>query len=108
MATLIGQLQREADDFCGHRGLQAGSDDQCFIMTLPSKLRAFYDNIVPGASDLAGKNVMRVNRLSGAAVSNMVDAYSKMNKFLTRFLEHVRNDWFLNYIKRRIKVCFRR
>ena len=28
MATLIGQLQREADDFCGHRGLQPESDDQ--------------------------------------------------------------------------------
>ena len=71
MATLIEHLQREADDFCGHRGLQAGSDEQTFFMTLPAKLRNYYDKIVDGHN---------------------VQNYSKMNKFLTRFLEHALKD----------------
>lgn len=91
MATLLEQLQREADDFCGHRGLQAGSDDQSFIMILPKKLRSYYDNIVaPAAADMAGSKFgAKTQGLSNTTVQHMVDAYSKMNKFLTRFLEHV-------------------
>ena len=30
-----------------------------------------------------------IQKLSGSAVQHMVNAYSMMNKFLTRFLEHV-------------------
>ena len=65
MAGLLGQLQvimpwhwpiintvhrwklnqREADDLCGHRGLAAGSDHQTFAMSLPHKLRAYYDKV---------------------------------------------------------------
>ena len=90
MATLIEQLQREADDFCGHRGLQAGSDDQTFMMSLPSKLRTYYDKIVTPASDMSGVRAgPKVQKLSGSAVQHMVKAYTTMNKFLTRFLEHV-------------------
>ena len=37
--------QREADDLCGHRGLAAGSDHQTFAMSLPHKLRAYYDKV---------------------------------------------------------------
>ena len=60
-------------------------------MTLPSKLRGYYDKIVAPASAMGGaRAVPGVKRLSGSAVGQMVDAYAKMNKFLTRFLEHVR------------------
>ena len=45
MAGLLGQLQREADDLCGHRGLQAGSDHQAFSMALPLTLRSYYDKV---------------------------------------------------------------
>jgi hypothetical protein len=59
-------------------------------MTLPMKLRAFYDNIVTPASDMAGKQTgPKVQKLSSSSVQHMMEAYSKMNKFLTRFLEHV-------------------
>ena len=81
---------READDFCGHRGLQAGSDEQTFSMSIPVKLRTYYDKIVTPASEMSGLRAgPRVQQLSGNAVKHMVDAYNKMNKFLTRFLEHV-------------------
>ena len=72
-------------------GLLAATDDQTFSMALPSKLRNYYDKVVtpatsmgPGAS--AGP---RAHKLTGTAVQQMVQAYGTMNKFLTRFLEHV-------------------
>ncbi|XP_059083812.1 meckelin-like [Tigriopus californicus] len=93
MATLIEQLQREADDRCPHRGLQAQTDDQSFTMTLPTKLKSYYDKIVTPATDLAGiKGGPRISKLSGNAIQHMVEAYSTMNKFLTRFLEHALKD----------------
>ena len=60
MATLLEQLQREADDLCGHRGLVPGSDHQTFSMSLPTKLRNYYDKVVTPATGAA---------LSGAAGS---------------------------------------
>ena len=45
MAGLLQQLQREADDLSGHRGLQAGSDHQTFSMSLPYTLRSYYDKV---------------------------------------------------------------
>jgi len=93
MATLIDQLHREERDLSAHRGLQAGSEEQTFVMALPNKLRSFYDKIVTPASDMAGIRAgPTVQKLSGNAIQQMVDAYSKMNKFLTRFLEHVREE----------------
>ena len=61
MATLLEQLQREADDLCGHRGLVPGSDHQTFSMSLPTKLRNYYDKVVTPATGHAA--------LSGAAGS---------------------------------------
>lgn len=87
MATLIKQLQREADDLCGHRGLQAGSDDQTFTMALPGKLRTSYDRITKLAAEGRGP---RIKKLSGQAIKDITDAYTHMNRFLSRFLEHVR------------------
>jgi meckelin len=46
MAGLLGHLQREADDLCGHRGLQAGSDHQSFSMALPLTIRTYYDKVL--------------------------------------------------------------
>ena len=106
MAGLLGQLQREADDLCGHRGLQvkhddhsrthssphitvcfqAGSDHQTFSMTLPYKLRAYYDKVVTPASQAGqGQGGTRA-RLTGTVLENMVHAYTTMNTFLTRYL----------------------
>merc|ERR1712013_301232 len=89
MAGLMDQLQREADDLCGHRGLQAGSDHQTFSMTLPHKLRSYYDKVVTPASQA---NATTRTRLTGTVLENMVHAYTTMNRFLTRFLEHALRD----------------
>ena len=89
MAGLMDQLQREADDLCGHRGLQAGSDHQTFSMTLPHKLRSYYDKVVTPASQA---NATTKTRLTGTVLENMVHAYTTMNRFLTRFLEHALRD----------------
>ena len=84
MAGLLGQLQREADDLCGHRGLQAGSDHQTFCMTLPYKLRAYYDKVVTPATQAGAGQAGARARLTGTVLENMVHAYTTMNTFLTR------------------------
>ena len=96
MATLLDQLQRESEDLCGHRGLLAGTDDQTFSMALPLKLRNYYDKIVIPATTMgsAMPTGPRAHKLTGSVVQQMVSAYGTMNKFLTRFLEHVRKFFF--------------
>ena len=91
MATLLDQLQRESEDLCGHRGLLAGTDDQTFSMALPTKLRNYYDRVVLPATTMGSSTPAgpRAHRLTGTVVQQMVTAYGTMNKFLTRFLEHV-------------------
>ena len=91
MATLLDQLQRESEDLCGHRGLLAGTDDQTFSMALPTKLRNYYDRVVLPATTMGSSTPAgpRAHRLTGTVVQQMVSAYGTMNKFLTRFLEHV-------------------
>ena len=79
MSNLLDQLQRESDDLCGHRGLtpgtnlslnkkmrfinrkqnqiltlillSLGSDHQTFSMSLPTRLRDYYDKVVTPAAD---------------------------------------------------------
>ena len=88
MSGLLGQLQRESDDLCGHRGLMAGSDHQTYCITLPHKLRAYYDKGVLPASQASQTS----RAITGTVLENMVAAYSTMNTFLTRFLEHALRD----------------
>ena len=46
MQTMLGQLQREEDDLCGHRGLLPGSDHQTFQMAIPMQLRLYYRKVM--------------------------------------------------------------
>ena len=57
-------------------------------MTLPHKLRAYYDKVVFPASQASQTN----RAITGSVLENMVAAYSTMNTFLTRFLEHALRD----------------
>ncbi len=81
---------------------------QAFVMLLPAKLRTFYDKIVLPAADAttsikgtgglnsgSSAGSKKSSSTSGGAsgptgIIHMVEASNKMNKFLTRFLEHVR------------------
>ena len=100
--------QREADDLCGHRGLAAGSDHQTFSMSLPHKLRAYYDKvtfsfrvifndiikdivtdviwfifiaILKVVTPAAGSRGGQSRpRLTGTLLENVVAAYSTMNR----------------------------
>ena len=56
-------------------------------MALPGKLRTSYDRITKLASEGRGP---RIKKLSGQAIKDIMDAYTHMNRFLSRFLEHVR------------------
>ena len=57
-------------------------------MTLPYKLRAYYDKVVTPASQAGAART----KLTGTVLENMVHAYTTMNTFLTRFLEHALRD----------------
>ena len=46
MGTLRNQLQREAEDLVGHRGLVPGSDHQTFQLLIPKKLRSIYTSLI--------------------------------------------------------------
>ena len=108
MATLLEQLQRESDDLCGHRGLIPGTDHQTYSMSLPTKLRNYYDKVVTPATSsgvtgvgggTVGSQIMSAgsrphSRLNGGTIQHVVQAYTTMNKFLARFLEHVRFNFF--------------
>ena len=63
---------------------QAGSDHQTFSMTLPYKLRAYYDKVVTPASQAGQAQGGNRARLTGTVLENMVQAYTTMNTFLTR------------------------
>ena len=49
-------------------------------MTLPYKLRAYYDKVVTPASQAGAART----KLTGTVLENMVHAYTTMNTFLTR------------------------
>ena len=65
-------------------------------MALPLKLRNYYDKVVTPVTGMAGQLTMMGGRhraggsqLTGTNVQHMVQAYITMNRFLSRFLEHV-------------------
>nr|CAD7394278.1 unnamed protein product [Timema cristinae] len=97
MQTMIGQLQREEDSMCGHRGLLPGTDQQTFQIIVPPQLRTYYRRVMSPISSI----VQTTNRLSMGTASGLrskmavenvdksVQAYHSMNRFLSAFLEHV-------------------
>ena len=65
-------------------------------MALPLKLRNYYDKVVTPVTGMAGQLTMMGGRhraggsqLTGTNVQHMVQACITMNRFLSRFLEHV-------------------
>ena len=53
MQTMLGQLQREEEDLCGHRGLLPGSDQQTFQMAIPMQLRSYYRKVMAPLSSVS-------------------------------------------------------
>ncbi|GFG28269.1 hypothetical protein Cfor_01261 [Coptotermes formosanus] len=100
MQTILGQLQREEEDLCGHRGLVPGTDQQTFQMAVPLQLRSYYQKVMAPVSSImlstkrmsvAGAGALRSKMLSGN-VDRSIQAYHNMNKFLAAFLEHALRD----------------
>jgi hypothetical protein len=53
MQTILGQLQREEEDLCGHRGLVPGTDQQTFQMAVPLQLRSYYHKVMAPVSSVS-------------------------------------------------------
>ena len=71
-------------------------------MALPLKLRNYYDKVVTPVTGMVGQLTMMGGRhrggggqLTGTNVQHMDQAYVTMNRFLSRFLEHVRIDFVM-------------
>ncbi|KAJ9575177.1 hypothetical protein L9F63_025870, partial [Diploptera punctata] len=94
MQTMLGQLQREEEDLCGHRGLLPGSDQQTFQMAIPMQLRSYYRKVMAPLSSrlsMAGAGGLR-NKMMSGNMDRSIQAYHNMNKFLAAFLEHALKD----------------
>ncbi|KAJ4448147.1 hypothetical protein ANN_10160, partial [Periplaneta americana] len=100
MQTMLGQLQREEEDLCGHRGLLPGSDQQTFQMAIPLQLRSYYRKVMAPINSvmlptkrlsMAGAGGLRTKVMSGN-MDRSIQAYHNMNKFLAAFLEHALKD----------------
>ncbi|KAJ9601533.1 hypothetical protein L9F63_000276 [Diploptera punctata] len=100
MQTMLGQLQREEEDLCGHRGLLPGSDQQTFQMAIPMQLRSYYRKVMAPLSSImqstkrlsmAGAGGLR-NKMMSGNMDRSIQAYHNMNKFLAAFLEHALKD----------------
>lgn len=57
MQTILGQLRREEEDLCGHRGLLPGTDQQTFQMAVPLQLRSYYRKVMAPISSVCGLGV---------------------------------------------------
>ena len=46
MQTMIEQLNREEEDLCGRRGLLPSTDQQTFLISVPSTFRSVYNQVL--------------------------------------------------------------
>ena len=66
---------------CGHRGLIPGSDHQTFSMTLPTKLRNYYDKVVTPATGAALTGATGGGGIFGSAMSTATTAGARWENF---------------------------
>lgn len=55
LETLIGDMKKEEDNLCAHRGLIPGTTNQTFIALLSSSFREIYYKILDSPSTVSSK-----------------------------------------------------
>ncbi|KAL8195036.1 UNVERIFIED_CONTAM: hypothetical protein K2H54_045600 [Gekko kuhli] len=83
MDTMHSYLQREEENLCPLRGLEANSDIQTFEVLLTDRTRALYDRI-----NLPLLEAPRGTRIRSGDWDQRLRSYHALNRFLAAFLEH--------------------
>ncbi|CAI4232874.1 unnamed protein product [Auanema sp. JU1783] len=106
MADMNNFLQKERDNLCGNRGLEAGSDLQTFLVSLPPNFRKKYDEIMLSVN--ANQAAARINGVdvATAKMANTVRVHQQMTVFLQELVDHsltdldyvIRNRTFVEYL----------
>ncbi|XP_076372833.1 meckelin isoform X2 [Tachypleus tridentatus] len=91
-------LKKEEEDLCGNRGLLPNTEQQTFMMALPSGVHEqFLRKLNPLTSYSQGTDRMQGGgRLSKVDVDKVSGIYQNTNKFLAGFIDHSYKD--LDYV----------
>ncbi|XP_077167098.1 meckelin-like isoform X2 [Paroedura picta] len=87
MDTMHSYLQREEENLCPLRGLEADSDIQTFEVFLTDRTRALYDRINQPLAEAPGGA-----RIRSSVQDQRLRSYHSLNRFLASFLEHRYSD----------------
>ncbi|CAG9536684.1 unnamed protein product [Cercopithifilaria johnstoni] len=92
-------LQRERENLCGTRGLEAGSDLQTYIINLPRAFREQFDaasQILENEVEQGDKFTTNHFDATTANIRKIAKGREQLNNFLIKFIEH--NNLKVDYI----------
>lgn len=96
---MVLQLKREADNVCGYRGLMPNSNQQTYSFLVPPNFRLVYDKLNvtfsgngPAKMADSRQTIDITSKLYEYNLEKIASAYYNMNRFLSAFIDHVRND----------------
>ncbi|XP_017967328.1 meckelin [Drosophila navojoa] len=104
MSSMILQLQREAQNMCGRRGLLIDSDKQSYIILPPRNLRIYLDRLLlpfqrsrdgSMSQTLLYQKEPQISSIDGQVERTSI-AYASVNRFFCAFIDHAIKD--MDYI----------
>ncbi|XP_002072185.3 meckelin [Drosophila willistoni] len=102
MSSMILQLQREAQNMCGRRGLLMDSDKQAYVILPPRNLRIYLDRLLLPFQRSAHGSMSQtllyqkdIPSIDGQVERTSI-AYASVNRFFCAFIDHAIKD--MDYI----------
>ncbi|KAH8409753.1 hypothetical protein KR222_004021 [Zaprionus bogoriensis] len=104
MSSMILQLQREAQNMCGRRGLLMDSDKQAYIILPPRNLRIYLERLLlpfqrsrngSMSQTLLYQKDLQISSIDGQVERTSI-AYASVNRFFCAFIDHAIKD--MDYI----------
>ncbi|XP_062127014.1 meckelin [Drosophila sulfurigaster albostrigata] len=104
MSSMILQLQREAQNMCGRRGLLMDSDKQAYIILPPRNLRNYLERLLlplqRSRNGSMSQTLLYQKELQVPSIDGQVErtsiAYASVNRFFCAFIDHAIKD--MDYI----------
>ncbi|CAD7092366.1 unnamed protein product [Hermetia illucens] len=102
MSSIIIQLQREAQNMCSRRGLLTGSDNQNYIILVPTNLKIYYAKLLAPFQKAASisqshfEKEFAQSKITDNPLEKTTTAYNNINRFFAAFIDHSIKD--LDYI----------
>ncbi|EDV91087.1 GH16135 [Drosophila grimshawi] len=100
MSSMILQLQREAQNMCGRRGLLIDSDKQAYIILPPRNLRIYLERLLlpfqrsrngSMSQTLLYQKDLQISSIDGQVERTSI-AYASVNRFFCAFIDHAIKD----------------